>query len=69
MHRHAWVTPSERRYRSSSAPTTSPSNARSPATALLDSRCPLCTWAGTTDADECPQCGHGLLEYNVYVYE
>jgi RNA polymerase subunit RPABC4/transcription elongation factor Spt4 len=28
---------------------------------IADSRCSLCTWVGTTDADRCPDCGHGLV--------
>jgi len=35
---------------------------------LLDSRCPLCQWAGVTDASECPQCGYGLLDYEVTLH-
>jgi hypothetical protein len=34
-------------------------------TTLIDSRCPLCTWTGTTDSSACPECGHGLVEYEV----
>jgi len=32
---------------------------------LIDSRCPLCTWTGTTDDAVCPECGHGLVDYEV----
>jgi len=36
---------------------------------LLDSLCVHCVWVGTTDGDLCPQCGHGLLDYEVTVGE
>jgi hypothetical protein len=32
---------------------------------LADSPCPLCGWSGETEATECPDCGHGLLRYEV----
>lgn len=67
MYRHAWVTPSERRYTRSSGPTASPSSARSPPgeTLLANARCPACAWVGTTDADVCPRCEYGLVEYTL----
>jgi len=36
---------------------------------LLDSRCPVCGWTGTTDDTQCPDCGHGLLNYEVILDE
>ena len=36
---------------------------------LIDSRCTLCGWAGKTDLDLCPRCGHGLTEYEVTLAE
>lgn len=35
----------------------------------IDSRCPLCAWAGATDDDVCPVCGHGLIDYEVTINE
>jgi rubredoxin len=35
---------------------------------LIDSRCTLCGWADVTDDSQCPQCGHGLVDYEV-IYE
>jgi hypothetical protein len=67
MHRSAWVTLSERRWQQSDGPTASPSNARSPPgeTMLANARCPACGWIGTTDADVCPCCEYGLIEYTL----
>jgi len=33
-------------------------------TTLLETRCPLCGWTGC-DAKFCPDCGHGLVDYEV----
>jgi len=30
----------------------------------IEARCTVCGWVGP-DYDLCPQCGHGLTEYNV----
>jgi len=33
---------------------------------LLDSRCPLCGWAGETDdVHRCPECDYGLVTFEV----
>lgn len=32
---------------------------------LLTNRCNHCGWAGSTDAKQCPNCGHGLTSYEV----
>lgn len=71
MHRHTWVTPSERHYAQLSEPTASPSNARSPPseTLLADSRCPACGWIGTIEAGVCPRCEYGLVEYTLRVVD
>lgn len=28
-------------------------------------RCPLCAWVGESDDDTCPECGYGLVGYEV----
>jgi predicted RNA-binding Zn-ribbon protein involved in translation (DUF1610 family) len=32
---------------------------------LISARCPVCGYTGDTDADLCPDCGHGLVSYRV----
>lgn len=36
---------------------------------LLSHRCPVCTWAGETDRDTCPECGHGLVEFDLVILD
>jgi hypothetical protein len=36
---------------------------------LIDSRCPLCNWAGETEGDQCPVCGYGLVAYEVVLHD
>lgn len=71
MYRHEFVTPSERRWRSSDGATPSPSSATSPGdtAVLVDNHCPLCAWFGRTDRTSCPRCGHGLLTYEITYHD
>jgi len=36
---------------------------------LATYRCPLCAWVGESDTDLCPQCGYGLVAYEVTLHD
>jgi len=31
----------------------------------VDSRCPRCLWAGTVDGVTCPNCGYGVVAFEL----